>query len=468
MSLRVVVWIQSSLRVVDSAGRKARSVTSPVPVATREELAIRLKELLTKSRGGSAKNVLFLTDSPLLLPAVEEVPPAESKLVGKLLSKRVEKAKLINEPFALGIQPILAPGEKPPPRRYLVTIGPLAWLNELDAVVSQTGHRLVAVVPLAVALRPLLKKTGLPPAEPFLLVQELEGALYQIVGRADGTILFYRTLAVGGATALEGLQREVRRTLLFAEQKLNLKIPLILLTEEPAGLETGLEAGEEVKVQTVGQGITAIQAAASLFRFPARSPENVLPREIALREQTRRMRMLLNLGLAGMITFTVAWAATKTIQRHFLVSQSLKEEGMRGQDQYRLERLQDEYREYLRSTDGVRVVMEETQVPVVELILRTLPEALPAGLVMSRCEIRLDEKAAGGKPSQPIYQLKLEGRTRKANEAVLPLVKKLGENLDKNPWNATADVASGAARAGPEVPAELRGPGMFYFYGRTR
>lgn len=468
MALRVVVWIQNSMQVVDTAGRKARSVACPVPVATREELAVQLKDLLTRSRGGSVKNVLFLTDSPLLLPAVEEVPPAEAKLAGKLLAKRVEKAKLINEPFALGIQPILAPGEKPPPRRYLVTVGPLAWLNELDAAVSQTGHRLMAVLPLAVALRPLLKKTGLPPAEPFLLVQEIEGALYQIVGRSDGTILFYRTLAVGGATGIEGLQREVRRTLLFAEQKLNLKIPLILLAEEPAGLETGLGAGEGVKVQTMGQGVTAIQAAASLLKFPASSPENVLPPEIALRERTRQMRMLLNLGLAGMITFTVAWAATKTIQHHSLVSQSLKEEGMRRQDQLRLERLQSEYREYLRSTDGVRVVMEETQVPVVELILRTLPEAMPAGLVMSRCEIRLDEKAAGGKPSQPVYQLKLEGRTRKANDAVLPLVKKLGENLDKTAWNATADVASGATRAGPEVPAELRGPGKFYFYGRTR
>jgi hypothetical protein len=56
---------------------------------------------------------------------LEEVPPADAKLAAKLLAKRVEKAKLINEPFSLGIQPIVQPGDKPPPRRYLVTVGPL-------------------------------------------------------------------------------------------------------------------------------------------------------------------------------------------------------------------------------------------------------------------------------------------------------------------------------------------------------
>ena len=75
---------------------------------------------------------------------------------------------------------------------------------------------------------------------------------------------------------------------------------------------------------------------------------------------------------------------------------------------------------------------------------------------------------AGGTPAQPIYQIRLEGRVRNQNEAVLPLVAKLRENLEKKPWEIMTDVASGEARVGPEVAAELKGPGRFYLYGHTR
>ena len=178
--------------------------------------------------------------------------------------------------------------------------------------------------------------------------------------------------------------------------------------------------------------------------------------------------MALNLGLVGMITFTVAWVATKSVEHHLLISRCLIEEGIRKADQLKVERLQNELREYFRDADGVRVVEEETLVPVAELILRSLPEAIPAGFILNRCQILLDDKIAGGRPPQPVYQIRLEGRTRNLNEAVLPLVAKLRVNLEKKPWEVMAVLASGEARAGPEVAAELKGPGRFYFYGHTR
>ena len=468
MALRVVVWVQGDLYLVDPAGSKARSQEASHSASTPEELAVELRTLLSQGKRGSSKSVLFVTDSQLLLPALEEVPPADAKLAAKLLAKRVEKAKLINEPFSLGIQPIVQPGDKPPPRRYLVTVGPLAWMQQLDAIVTETGHMLVGVLPLAVGLRPQLKKASSPAGQPFLMVLGIEKALYQVVGRSDGTILFYRSLSIAGGGTVDGLQREVRRTLLFAEQKLNLKIPLILLSQELEILQTGMELGEGVGVQILGRGITAPGVGASLARFSPSSLENVLPREIALRQKTRQWRMFLNLGLVGMITFTVAWVATKSVQHHSLVARCLMEEGVRKADQLKVERLQNELREYFRDADGVRVVEEETLVPVAELILRNLPDLIPSGFILNRCQILLDEKIAGGTPAQPVYQIRLEGRTRNSNEAVLPLVAKLRENLEKKPWEVKADNTSGEARAGPEVAAELKGPGRFYFYGHTR
>ena len=299
MALRVVVWVQGDLYLVDPAGSKARSQEASHSASTPEELAVELRTLLSQGKRGSSKSVLFVTDSQLLLPALEEVPPADGKLAAKLLAKRVEKAKLINEPFSLGIQPIVQPGDKPPPRRYLVTVGPLAWLKQLDAIVTETGHMLVGVVPLAVGLRPQLKQASSPAGQAFLMVLGIEKALYQVVGRSDGTILFYRSLSIAGGGTVDGLQREVRRTLLFAEQKLNLKIPLILLSQELEILQTGMELGEGVELQILGRGITAPGVGASLASFSPSSLENVLPREIALRQKTRQWRMFLNLGLVG-------------------------------------------------------------------------------------------------------------------------------------------------------------------------
>ena len=229
-----------------------------------------------------------------------------------------------------------------------------------------------------------------------------------------------------------------------------------------------LVLGEGVEVKALGGGLTAPGVGASLGRFSPASPENVLPREIALRERTRRWRMALNLGLVGMIAFTVSWVATRSVEHYSLVARCLKEEGLRKADQGKVGQLQSDLREYYRDADGARVVEEETLVPVAELILRSLPELIPTGFLLNRCQILLDEKMAGGTPAQPIYQIRLEGRMRNQNEAVLPLVTKLRENLEKKPWEIMTDVASGEARAGPEVAAELKGPGRFYLYGHTR
>lgn len=469
MALKVVTWVQGTLRMVEGDPKKGRVYSVPSPTHNLDDLKAQLPALLEQG-SRSNRDVLLVTDSPLLLPSVEEIPPAEIKLAMKLLSKRVDKAKLITEPFSIGVEPIHQAGEKGkgPARRYLVTASGLAWMQETDKILMRMGLRFIGILPLAAALRPLLRLIQKPPGDLLLLVVTIDGALYQVVGRSDGTIMFYRSMAISSDTSAEGLQREIRRTLLFVEQKLNQRIVTVILAGEAGVLAKGFNLGEGVEIESGMAGMEATTAAAGLLRFRPSSPENILPRELAMRERTRQIRMLLNLALAGTIAFTIAWTAGKSIQRQALIAQCLREEGIRRQDQLRLEQLATELRGYFRDTDGVRVVEEETGVPVAEIILRTLPEYLPPGLVLSRCEIRLDESMAGGSPPQPLYLVRLEGRTRQPNEAVLPLVKQLGANLEKMPWNVAVDAASGTARTGPEIAAELKEPGRFYFYGRTR
>jgi hypothetical protein len=467
MALKVVTWVQGTLRMVEGDTKKSRGYSVPSPAHNLDDLKAQLPALLGQGRRG-ARDILFVTDSALLLPAVEEIPPAEIKLAARLLAKRVEKAKLIDEPFSQGVQPILAPGEKGPARRYLVTVTGLAWLRELDALFMRMGLRFVGILPLAAGLRPMLRQIRKPAEEPFLLVTAIDGALYQVAGRSDGTLLFYRTMAIPPGATAEGLQREIRRTQLFVEQKLNQRILSVVLAGDAGALADGFELGEGAEILAGLPGMESAQAAAGLLRFRPSSSENVLPRELALRAQTRQIRMVLNLGLAGMLAFTVGWVATKSVQRINLQAAAAKEETDRRRDLAKVEALQKEMREYFRQTEGVRVVEQETQVPALELILRTLPTVVPPGLLLNRCEIRLDEKIAGGAPPRPVYTVRMEGRTRQTNDAVLPLVKKLQDDLGKSPWQVGMDIASGSGKNEKEIPKELKASGRFYFYGRTQ
>jgi hypothetical protein len=467
MAFKVVIWVQGTLRLVEGDARRSRAYSLDSLAHNLDDLKAQLPRLLDQGRHG-VRDILLVTDSALLLPAVEEIPPAETALAARLLAKRVEKAKLIDEPFSIGAQPILNPGEKGPARRYLVTVTGLAWLRELDQLFMRMGLRFVGVLPLAAGLRPMLRQIRQPPEQPFLLVTAVDGALYQVVGRSDGMILFYRTMAIPAGATAEGLQREIRRTLLFVEQKLNQRILSVVLAGEAGVLAPGFNLGEGVEVLADTPGMDATQAGATLLRFRPASPENVLPRELALRERARQIRMALNLGLAGIIAFTVVWVATQSVQRLNLQAAAAKEETDRRRDLAKVEALQKEMREYFRQTEGVRVVEEETRVPALELILRTLPGLVPPGLLLNRCEIRLDEKAAGGAPPRPVYTVRLEGRTRQTNDAVLPLVKKLQDDLGKSPWDVGVENASGSGKNEKEIPRELKAPGRFYFYGRTQ
>ena len=467
MALRVVVWVQGTLRLVEGDTKRSRAFSLDSPANNLDDLKVLLPQLLGQGRR-SVRDILFVTDSALLLPSVEEIPPAEISLAARLLAKRVEKAKMIDGPFSLGAQPILNPGEKGPARRYLVTVTGLAWLRELDQLFMRMGLRFVGLLPLAAGLRPMLRQIPQPPEQPFLLVTAVDGALYQVVGRSDGMILFYRTMAIPAGASGEGLQREIRRTLLFVEQKLNQRIPSVVLAGEAGVLAQGFNLGEGVEVIAGVAGVEASQAGVALLRFRPASSENVLPRELALRARDRRIRMVLNLALAGIIAFTVVWVAGKSVQRLNLQAAAAREEAGRRSDLAKLETLQREMREYYRQTEGVRVVEEEVQVPVLELILRTLPGLVPPGLLLNRCEIRLDEKSAGGAPPRPVYVVRLEGRTRQTNDAVLPLVKKLQDDLGKSPWKVATENASGKGKNEKEIPQELKAPGRFYFYGRTQ
>ena len=88
------------------------------------------------------------------------------------------------------------------------------------------------------------------------------------------------------------------------------------------------------------------------------------------------------------------------------------------------------------------------------------------GLMLPTASPRL--WAAGGSPPRPVYTVRLEGRTRQTNDAVLPLVKKLQDDLGKSPWDVGVENASGSGKNEKEIPRELKAPGRFYFYGRTQ
>ena len=77
MAFKVVIWVQGTLRLVEGDPKRSRAFSLDSPAHNLDDLKAVLPQLLGQGRRG-VRDILFVTDSALLLPSVEEIPPAET------------------------------------------------------------------------------------------------------------------------------------------------------------------------------------------------------------------------------------------------------------------------------------------------------------------------------------------------------------------------------------------------------
>ncbi|NBR72481.1 MAG: hypothetical protein EBT75_10410, partial [Proteobacteria bacterium] len=140
-----VTWIQGVLRVGTGSSGAPRVTVDPQAGWSREEFPQALVEALTKAQA-PAGEVYLGTDSPLILPLVEEIPPATPAIATKLLQKRAEKAAVFAEPVFMGATTIsgsVGAGLS----RYLLQVAPAAWVRAVDVALATRGYQLAGLFP---------------------------------------------------------------------------------------------------------------------------------------------------------------------------------------------------------------------------------------------------------------------------------------------------------------------------------
>lgn len=427
---------------------------------SREQFPEAFADALAKA--GAPRGEVFLgTDSPLVLPLVEEIPPASPAIAAKLLAKRAEKAAVFAEPVYLGSTSI--PGTVGAGlRRYLLQVAPAAWVQAIDKALEPRGYQLAGLFPAALALQSVLQKLPSPKEEAVLLAAEAETGLLQVVGRADGAILFYRTLPMAESRGGEEVLRELRRLALYAEQRMGLKVRKVFFSGE---------AG--IRLMAAAQGAEDLAAAAgpvqgsslylrALFQAKARQADNVVPASIAMRSRIRRWKMLAGSSAVGLLAGAVLWASGRLVERELKGAEIRKIWERQEQLAAEADREREGIVRFGRQLETARILREESAWPVPELILRSLPDLLPPELELTRFRVELDPQKSAGTTAAPLYRVELVGRTVREDVPVAPPVQQLTERMEKSEWKMKIVTATGREAAGTPVPAEHRGPGRFF------
>ena len=240
MAAIAVSWIQGIVRIASATPNKInRAAEAGSLVNSPAEFLPILNQLLTTTRV-SGTEVVICTDNPSLNPEV-----------------------------------------KSGPQSFLVTASPKKFVEEMDTTVAGQGLDLVGYYPAALSLRSVLRSLPSPGEQVVLLVADAETGLMQVIGRSTGQVLFYRTLGASEGRGAEGVQREIRRTLLFAEQKLNAKIGTIYTSgTSSTTLLQGLSGADGLQVFSAAVNVDPALYLRSITALKSNSAENILPTSI--------------------------------------------------------------------------------------------------------------------------------------------------------------------------------------------
>jgi len=301
-----------------------------------------------------------------------------------------------------------------------------------------------------------------------LLVADAETGLMQVIGRSNGQVLFYRTLGTSEGRGAEGVQREIRRTLLFAEQKLNAKIGTIYTSgTSSTTLLQGMTGVEGLQVFSAATNVDPALYLRSATALKSASTENILPSSISQRGKRRRMRLGVNLLLGAILIFSF-FDTTQVQYRRISLENDIGKLGIEiAARQQEVTKAREDLQALSTRQETIRILEEEADTPVIEAIYRSLDGVLPSGVVLERCQVWLDRTGADGRTE---YLLQIEG-TAPEGKALLPLIAKISETMTLSGLKMTVEAKTGDAPAPGADATKLEGsrkPGGYFIRARIR
>jgi hypothetical protein len=256
--------------------------------------------------------------------------------------------------------------------------------------------------------------------------------------------------------------RELRRLALYAEQRLGFKVKRVFFSGTMASSLLEAVQGAEDLTIAAGPGVSPLIYLRQLFQAKARQPDNVVPRQIAMRTQIRRWKFLAGMSALGVLVFSILWAGGRFVERGMKAAEIRKIWDQQGALVAKAEREKEGLVRFGRKLELVRILRDETVRPVPEIFLRTLPELLPPSLQLTELRVELNPQRSAGAGATPMYRIELSGRTVREDQPVLEPVGQLVTALEKSDWKAKILGGTGRENAAAPVPTDLRAPGRFF------
>jgi hypothetical protein len=225
-----------------------------------------------------------------------------------------------------------------------------------------------------------------------------------------------------------------------------------------------IQAGQGAEDLTIAAGpaVNPLIYLRQLFQARARQPDNVVPRQIAMRTQIRRWKFLAGMMSLGLLVFSILWAGGRLVEREIKAAEIRKIWKQQEALVAKADQEKDGLVRFGRKMELVRILREETGRPVPEMFLRTLPDLLPVALEITHLRVELNPQKSSGVAASPVYRIELSGRTVREDQPVLEPVGQLAAALEKSEWKAKIVGGTGRENASAPVPIDLRAPGRFF------
>lgn len=410
-----ISWLDGSFRAVSTSGKEvSASWVSPTSVTSDAEFITALDSAL-RHTGYKGNRVALVIDHPSLLFHVQDAPPAKGKVLRQLLERQIAQNHFYDEPAAWRHAALpLVNGRQ----RYLLTMLPQSLVQKLRDTCEERNLQLAGVLPVAAVLRAQLGKLSIPSDEAVVLAADLGNALYLLVGRGDGQVLYARSILLSSTQQTERAVQEINRTLHYAQQQFGTTVNQLFVF--------GVQAYAAIKDLQVRQGLSVLPSPVEEDPFyhareaaltADKSPLNL----IADKEgRNRSLRQLA--AVAALFLLISAIATVIRVELAVAEQRKLAQEKARQMEAA----AQVEAVAHTRGLEAQRLTALLSRIgstndpPVPELFSRYLPTIVPDTVRLTQVIVN---RSTNG------WQFQLEGLAEESSMGFLSLLNDLEENL---------------------------------------
>lgn len=311
-------WLHGTLHAsVFHRQLATKSWSSATSVHTLEEFETAL-DIALNALGFSGTEVFLVLEHDSFVHQAESAPAFSESAARAYLRGRIARYEKEREPVLWISQRTVSARQE---ETFLLHMLPSAFYGRLNGFLLARRLDLTRILPLVVPLQLVLDSGSTPKDQPVLVVTEAGDAATLMVSRANGELVFARTMLARWETDSERIAVEVNRSLLYAKQQFGAvveQIQLLGTVSEKLQADVLAKCGADkqltVRATSVGDWLQAVA------KLSQRHPVNLVVGYLGRkrRQQFLRRALLAACWLGFGLMMLDAWSRVGTWQAESL------------------------------------------------------------------------------------------------------------------------------------------------------